>query len=266
MPVRLAISAIDSVVKGQPPESCQWEIELATGQRVLRTKLSDTFADSTAFGEEPEKAIKWYLEKYITEPFDTTKADFAAEALLAYGRDLAAQLVQSGLLPTQGDIELEIKGRNRQVATAAGNTLPRREGRDLQQLHWEVLEDITVWPPGYNFDSVSIFRSVRQMNGSVSSSNNLPTANVFRILLVVSRPGQDKDLDYQLVSRCLVAIIDHMSQPVSGPKVILKILRPPTWQAFREHLQEYHYDLVHLDMHGKVRVGPEGSATYVPTI
>lgn len=260
MLVRLALSESDSFAKDQAssPRSSGWDIEIATSEKTSKARLSDPFADSTAFGKEPEKAVKWYLEEYITEPFETTKADFAAEALSAYGRDLAAQIVRSGVLPAQGDIELEIIASDRPRSPGTENTLLNR---DLQQLHWEVLEDIRVWPPGYNFESVSVVRSVPRKIGAVSSSNELPKGKKFRILLVVSRPRQETDLDYQLVSRCLVAIVGP------GTNASLKILRPPTWQAFQEHLQKHKhgYDLVHLDMHGEVNV-LKGSATYVMTV
>ena len=261
MVTRLAFSEVDSFVKDQATRTSDWDIEIARGDKVLRARLSDPFADSTAFGQEPERAVKWYLEKYRIEPFETTKADFAAEALSAYGRNLAAQVVRSGLVPTHGDIELEIKAHEHPRSPGPRNTLVHREGRDLQQLHWEVLEDVGVWPAGYNLDSVSVLRSVRQKIGAVCSSGDSPQRRRFKILLVVSRPEQDTDLDYQLVSRCLVAIIDHVSQTVPGTTASLKVLRPPTWQAFKEHLHEHDYDLVHFDMHGKLKDVLKGSAT-----
>ena len=260
MLVRLGTSETDSSIEDQASGSSDWEIEIAIGEKVSRARLSDPFADSTAFGKEPEKAVKWYLEKYVTEPFETTKAHFAAEALSAYGRDLAAQIVRSGLLPTYGNIELEIKASDRPRSPGTEETLPDRGRRDLQRLHWEVLEDIRVWPPGYNFESVSIFRSVCREIRAVSSSGKSGEGGKFKILLVVSRPGQDTDLEYQLVSRCLVAIAGRVSQTIPARNATLKVLRPPTWQAFQEHLQEHDYDLVHLDMHGKLL---KGSATYV---
>ncbi|KAL8668378.1 MAG: hypothetical protein Q9168_006989 [Polycauliona sp. 1 TL-2023] len=261
-PVRLAFSAVDSSAKHDSSGSSN-RVEIAAGQLVRTIELDDPFADSDAFGKEPEKAIKWYLEKHVTEPFETTKADFAAEALVAYGRGLAAQIVRSGLVPTHGPIELEIRSNRPRLNSATVDTLLHREDRNLQQLHWELLEDNRLWPPGYNLDSVSVLRSVRPTGETVSSSAKLHNGKRLRILLVVSRPGQHKDLDYQLVSACLVAVIDHVSQTDPSSNVSLKILRPPTWQAFREHLQDNNYDLVHLDMHGEVQGVTGASATAV---
>ncbi|KAJ4285993.1 hypothetical protein N0V88_008180 [Collariella sp. IMI 366227] len=81
----------------------------------------------------------------------------------------------------------------------------------------------------------------------------------FNILLVVSRPRPDKDVEYQLVAKCLVAIVTHVSKTNPDVKASLKILRPPTWQAFREHLRNYRYDLVHFDMKGEVQTDSKGT-------
>jgi hypothetical protein len=44
--------------------------------QVSRTKLVDSFTDSSRLGVEPENTVKWYVEKYATrEPFETTKAE-----------------------------------------------------------------------------------------------------------------------------------------------------------------------------------------------
>ena len=260
---RLRLSKISSLSKIKALESGVWDVKIAAGEKSSRARLSDPFADSTAFGKDPESAVRWYFENYITEPFEATKADFAAEALFAYGRDLAAQIVRSGLLPKNGDIEIEIQAIDGPRNPGTDDVLGQSEGRDLQHLHWEVLEDLKVWPPGHIFESVSIIRSVRRTTGAVSGSSEVLQGNKFKILLVVSRPGQDTDLDYQLVSRSLVVIISHVSETKPGTKVSLKILRPPTWRAFQEDVQKYDYDLVHLDMHGRLNDVQKRSATYV---
>lgn len=229
-----------------------WIIELVSKTTTSHISLADPFATSIAVGVDLEKEIKWYLENYIDEPFDTTRADSARDNLSGYGCVLAAQLALSNLLPKDGEIELEIAGDQSQLS---------RSVRNMQQIHWEVLEDVKVWPSSHRFKSVSVFRSLTVPPKAVPGHQKQLERKSFRILLVVSRPNQENDLEYQLVSRCLVTIIDHVSKTKPGKNTSLKVLRPPTWQAFREHLQEHDYDLVHLDMHGHIRNASKGSAT-----
>jgi hypothetical protein len=249
----------------------EWEVQVTTDATESRIKLVDPFADSSRFGLEPESAVKWYLEKYATEePFETTKAEFAAEAIFTYGRELAAQVARNCSLPKTGDLEIEIichPGTAKATAVIGNHA--------LRQLLWEVLEDATLWPPSYSFNSVSVVRSIHgNSHAGTPESNPVlrdpPSRNRFNILLVVSRPGRDgnssADIDYQLVSRCLVAIIDHARETNPDMRASLRILRPSTWLAFREHLQEHepgYYDLVHLDMYGTIKESSKSTAMYV---
>jgi hypothetical protein len=236
-----------------------WDVEAATATDKVETRFTDPFKDAIDCGEEPEEAIEWYLERYFNEPFETTKADAAADALTAYGRRLATQVVQTGLLPKHGDVELEIV-TNCLVATRT--TEESLTNNNLQQLHWEVLEDIKIWPPAYKFKSVSVTRLLQGTQPKTSSDGSV-RAKSFRVLLVVSRPDQTVDIDYQIVSRCLVAIIDRVSKAKPDVKASLKVLRPPTWQEFQQHLQHHDYDIVHFDMHGRIKNPSKTSAVYV---
>jgi hypothetical protein len=215
-------------------------------------------------GKDPEAMITWYLEQHADEPFETTKAGMAAELLSAYGRHLALQVVQSGLLPKTGDVQLQIASSVtcRQQTDRAAEKAPESLGQALQLLHWEVLEDAEVWPAGYRFRSISVVRSVTvpSVKGHAVDSPRTE-GSTFNILLVVSRPRPQKDVDYQLVAKYLVANVDYFCKTRTRPniKASLKILRPPTWQAFQEDLRDNRYDLVHFDMKGEIWTSPNGN-------
>lgn len=249
----------------------EWEVELRAGPKTLRTKIQDPFHDyPDVLGAAPEDTIAWYLEKHISEPFESTRAQAAAEVLSSYGHDLAAQITRSGLLPKNGDVRLHIiSSPSFQVSRLGESVGPQR--RPFQQLHWEILEDVRLWPAGFHFSSASIARLViptqLETPGHVMYQQERPPTGpqqrTFRILLVVSRPRPEKDVEYQLVAKCLVAIVKHVTETSLQVKVSLRILRPPTWQAFREHLQDCDYDLVHFDMKGEIQTRTEGSTKYV---
>jgi hypothetical protein len=126
----------------------------------------DPFCDSSKFGLQPENTIKWYLEKYATEePFEKTKAEVARASIIAYGRDLAEQIANHGLIPKTGDLEIKINFTLSRAEATAEN-----RNRGLRQLLWEVLENVKLWPSGYHFSSVDIVRSINRVTALKSLS------------------------------------------------------------------------------------------------
>ncbi|KAK4186668.1 CHAT domain-protein [Podospora australis] len=257
----------------------QWTAEITSRSKSTTITLHNpfisaepsSFADvvsGTAGSPGSEESLSWYLENHINEPFETTRAETAAESLSTYGTSLATQLTRSGLVPRSGDIQLHIISSPPKASTG---------GPSIQQLHWEVLEDVRVWPKGYNNNlaSVSVIRSVTSDSTgtvvghdaatppAIMTEQNQSKKASYKILLVVSRPRPEKDVEYQLVAKCLVAIVSHVSKTNPGLNVSLKILRPPTWQAFCEHLSDYQYDLVHFDVKGEIVENERGGSKAV---
>ncbi|KAG7284484.1 hypothetical protein NEMBOFW57_010859 [Staphylotrichum longicolle] len=260
MPLVIRIREVGLASQETSESTSQWNIELAAGSKSINWRLRDP---SSAFqglpGVESEETIAWYFENYASEPFETTKSDIAATLLSQYGSDLASQLAGSGVLPRSGHITLQIS------TPARTEKSPEATGSSLQHLHWEVLENVGLWPAGFRFSSVSVVRSlIGRSDAAVDDGHTLGhKSKRFNILLVVSRPRPETDIDYQLVAKCLVAIVDDVSRNNPNLKVTLTILRPPTWQAFREHLHDNHYDLVHFDTKGDVRTTSTGSSEAV---
>ncbi|KAE9378275.1 hypothetical protein N431DRAFT_452391 [Stipitochalara longipes BDJ] len=253
MSFRLRLSDIGSI-GADIKNPFKWDIEAKTSLRCERLTLHDPLGQSVEINEQSEKALKWFMESYASEPFEKTRADLATEILANYGRVLAAQIVKTGLLPKIGSIRLEIASKE----PRAENSLNCKEST-LQRLHWEVLEDARLWPTEYSFNSISIIRSVLRDSGDddIIDAGRFK-GKKFNILLAVSRPGKQKDMDYQLVSRSLVAIVEHVNKLRPDSKVSLTILRPPTWSAFKQELQDHDYDLVHFDMKGSVQKDSKG--------
>jgi hypothetical protein len=236
---------------GQPK---QWSIEASTSNGSARATIYDPFELASTHGGNLEGELRWFLENYANDPFETTRADAAAESLSKYGRGLAGQVVNACQIPRNGDLQLEIiSSDSREDPRSSVGT-----ERKLQQLHWEVLEDASVWPPGYNLNSISVARSIIKSIKQEAIGGETFTAKKIKILLVVSRPDQQNDIDHQLVSRSLVAIVDHATKNNPKVPVSLKILRPPTWEAFQRELQDNNYDVVHFDMKGEIRKSKRG--------
>ncbi|OAQ59803.1 CHAT domain-containing protein [Pochonia chlamydosporia 170] len=256
------VDTISGEASSTSTNSPRWQIEVSAAAKSVSIELCDPatkLATQALPGLGSEESIAWYLEEYMNEPFETTKSESAAELLTAYGRDLASQIVASDLLPKNGHIRLQIS-----TARRTGNA-PESLSPSLHHLHWEVLEDVRVWPAGFQLSEVNVVRSVTDAT-TKSTSNSCREKvkpNTYSILLVVSRPRPEEAIEYQLVAKSLVAIVERLSSTNRTVNISLKILRPPTWQSFREDLSDHHYDLVHFDMNGKIEPGKEGNARAV---
>jgi hypothetical protein len=173
-----------------------WNIEVSDGSKSARMKLRDpssTLADQGLPGLGPEETMAWYLEDHIDKPFETTKSGTAAALLRNYGRDLASQIAAGDLVPNDGHLQLQI------VTPRRTEKSPESLWPSLQQLHWEVLEDVSVWPDGSRLTKVSVVRSLGSMDTCTPSAEdtaNPPTNKAFRILLVVGRPNVEHGAEY----------------------------------------------------------------------
>jgi len=239
-----------SPVKALQGNTLGWSADLTTkdagGIRVI--EILDPITATGRPEDDAQDLIKWYLEKYVAEPFEATKADSALHLIREYGQCLAAQLSRSGLLPSEGHLEVEVLTPDDPALSS------------LQRLHWEVLGDVTLWPTKHKFHSVSVWRTTatrtEQAPSSWASEPRVRNSKRFNILLVVARPGGAADVEYQLVSRCLMTIAERVSAARPDVRISVEVLRPATWEAFQACLSEgseRRYDLVHLDMHGAIR-------------
>lgn len=217
-----------------PAHRC-WDTNIYTDTCTAQLCISDPFLLESA-----ENDVKWFLENYAANPFEEVKAEYGQELLTDYGRNLAVQVANTGLVPKQGDIHLEIESQQQVTGV-----------KTIHHLHWEILEDPKLWPAGYNLGNITV---VRHITGNKEVPSLATTAlKTFRILLVVSRLGKQDDADHQIVSLLVVAIIDHIRQTSPQLDISLMILRPPTWDEFQAELQRHKYDLVHFDMKGRIR-------------
>jgi hypothetical protein len=248
------------------PCTTSWPVRLECSGKQVDLQLQDpsyTTTNGPSAVQDSDELLRWYLEKHSEEPFEVTKAEFAATQLSLYGATLAESLVASGILPDHGQ-HLYIEVISYPKETEEAGQLP---SPDLNRLHWEVLEQVELWPKSCTYHSITVSRCILDR----STGNNLASESTIQypsfssmasgekglnILLVVSRPKPTHDPDHQLVSRQLVAVLERLSTQSSDVKASVHILRPPTWRAFQENLLVDHafghYDIVHLDMHGEI--------------
>ena len=108
---------------------------------------------------------------------------------------------------------------------------------------WEALYDPEIGVIG---QTCQVERRVeKNVRDAPPLSKDLPTDAV-NILLVIARPFEG-DVSYRSVGRPLVELIEEKGLPAQ-----VTVLRPPTFESLREHLQQNQnrYHIVHFDGHG----------------
>jgi tetratricopeptide (TPR) repeat protein len=187
--------------------------------------------------------LRWYLEEFLGYPFppETEHAERVQAALRKWGETAFNALFNSfeaGQLFAQavalGDryLRLQIASNDPTVLAWPWEALYRPTSGPIAQ-HCQVERRVDV-------------RAVLPPLGT------LPQDRV-NVLLVIARPYPD-DVSYRAVSRRLVELADAL--PVS-----IHVLRPPTFDGLRKHLEKHrnHYHILHFDGHGAYRRDPAQS-------
>lgn len=189
-------------------------------------------------GPKRQEELEWYFEQWLKFPFtDKVRAQTAAASLKDCGESLFDQIFYSDRNAyaryrqiKRDDLRIEI----------AGSPL-------FHQIHWEALKDPELPQPlCLEVPLVRKNLTPRPMTAETKAS---PTIN---LLIVTARPGELNDVGYRTISRPLVEQLGQAGIPVR-----IDIVRPGTYEAFSNHLEdvkdEYglgYYHIIHFDMHG----------------
>ncbi|KAL4971326.1 hypothetical protein BDW66DRAFT_155767 [Aspergillus desertorum] len=223
-----------------------WTVQISRQSRKEAGDDAAVLKIQDPWQSEQEENLKWYLEEYPRNPLlQQRRAAFTAAELKAYGRSLADQLVKCPILQSSTTSELVLRISSFQNA------------RSLQQLHWELLEDLEAWGPANRFRTVHIDRWVLCDNPEAPflGFNGKRVGQKHRILFVVARRTEDgkavDNIDPQLVTKPALREIRKRSKYI----IEAEILRPPTWDSLVRTMNSRpvgYYDMVHFDMHGYV--------------
>ena len=216
----------------------------AINLRVTCGEIFEIITFSNPSDAALERELHWYLEEYAAlEPFEIGRASKAVDRIAKYGYALSTALTATGLIPFEVDLQIEI------VSDASQGDADIA----LHRLHWELLTDRRKWPSKHRPKTIGIIRTLNALRSQAAVPERAPSLS-FNILLVTCRPNGRNDVDHHLISRPLVELVSRISHN-SIVKPTVKILRPPTWAAFRRELRDRntgHFQLVHFDLHGGV--------------
>ncbi len=118
-------------------------------------------------------------------------------------------------------------------------------------LHWEALKDPKL--PHPLMLQASMVRKSQKPQVMPAKVHSSPT---IKVLIVTARPFGKRDVGYRTISRPLVEGLRQIDVPVE-----IEILRPGTYRALVEHLEEVksrqtkgetggYYHVIHFDVHG----------------
>jgi tetratricopeptide (TPR) repeat protein len=194
--------------------------------------------------------LRWYLEEYLTAPFAVYEErgqtiqghlNVWGEALFnaIFGREQPAHdaYVRAS---EHGGAELILSSNS-----AGFLTLP-----------WELLKDPDLSEP-LALTLTSFDRTISVAAGAAEQANS---DDALRVLMVIARPAGIRDVAYQMIARRLLERLDA----VRG-KVVLDVLRPPTFDALQAQLEQARearqpYQVLHFDGHGSFGDGASVSA------
>lgn len=234
---RLAFQA-HNVVSGE----LQGELLLFSNSAMSANPVSRAPRSLRLLSAEDEEDVRWSLEDYIYDPFMSGRSINASTILkyhyeqLKQGLQIEQILKESGVC-LQGEqlLPLDIQDCDTNIA---------QQDKHYVYPHWELLEREPVFANG---PSLAVRHVLSPASGQ--SAVRIETADPFDILLVTSRK-QKKSVDIQprLVSMPLYSLVNG----IPGSRVRIDIMRPDTFESFKQYLAQKKYSLVHFDLHGDV--------------
>lgn len=213
--------------------------------------------------------LRWYIEDYVRiSSFDLTRARDAANLVRRYAQNIADQL---NLLKTVQSAASSSTSTSDAVSISLAIRDADEDERDekatIQQLHWELLEDLDCWKE-HGFELVvRRLRSSDPIPGVLNSVRSWPTESMSResvnVLLVVARDTQRGaaygDISLFTSLEVLTRVQREMNTGTGLLQLNIEVVRPGTISALKLHLDRTkrekgpgYFHLVHFDLHGIV--------------
>ncbi|MBU7586503.1 MAG: CHAT domain-containing protein [Nostoc sp. TH1S01] len=206
-------------------------------QSVPRSAPPVTFEHP--FDEQTLTELRWYLEEYLPFPYGIfpEQAEKIEQKFQEWGQQLFELVFPRTTKAWDFFQEATREGLDKCEINISSDD-PK-----VLNLPWELL-----YTPDYQFLAPSLQGMYRSLNGYAVRSHlqELPQDKL-NILLVVSRPYGEKDVALKTIARPLLEALKPIHKYVN-----LKVLRPPSFEAFEQELNAHKgfYHIVHFDGHG----------------
>lgn len=195
------------------------------------------------YDDETEKIFEWYFDSYIMEPYvANSKSRKCCQLLKDYGIELFNKIfVKNDLYNIyKNGIGSELKNHEELSIEIIGDS------PEFEAIHWEALYDDNFEKPLCVMGVVIYRKSYKYQ----SDNFEVKESPVINLLVVTARSDEEDELNYRIIQRPLIDIINQ-----SNLRVKPFILRPGTLEALEKHLDEIgteFYHIIHFDLHGMV--------------
>ncbi|MBM3216691.1 tetratricopeptide repeat protein, partial [Candidatus Poribacteria bacterium] len=204
------------------------------------------FANPLALRDRQE--LRWYLEGYLSgSPYggDRLRASKVEDQMEAWGASLFEQIFPKGEHDPdpRGFYQDAVRTGLEQCELCISS-----DDSDFLNVPWELIRDPA---PGRGFLAPSLAGLYRERAKHAIQADAALSPGPFRILLVIARPGGERDIAIGTIARPILEAL----RPLGG-RVHLEVLRPPTLDALESRLNQSPgaYHLVHFDGHGVFRL------------
>lgn len=168
--------------------------------------------------------LRWYLEDYISNPFGayTERAERITAKLREWGTECYKQLFENEII-------------------SSAKIVIQSESSTILAFPWEAL---------YDGEYYLAQKNIIERQIVLAEKNFDPTELIFHnaiknILLVISRPMAEKDVQYLNIARPLTDLLDEEVISIN-----IDLLRPPTLSALERTVNAKRYDIILFDCHG----------------
>jgi tetratricopeptide (TPR) repeat protein len=192
------------------------------------------------FSPADEALLAWYFEEHLRFPFTRgVDADRAAASVERYGEALFQQVFEDREAYLAYGREVE-RGVGALAWAVSGSA-------DFHRLHWEALKDPRL-PRAFALEGTMVRQNLKP-RALAAGARSWPALH---LLVVTARPFGPQDVGARTISRPLIETLRQ-----STARVEVDLLRPGTYKALENHLQEVrdregagYYHAVHFDVHG----------------
>jgi hypothetical protein len=188
------------------------------------------------------KAWNGISEDHLRQPFPKqVKARDAAANIKTYEERLFQQVFA----------DMDVYAQYKQAVQASIEQL-RFEisgSPEFHSWHWEALKDSKL-PRAFALEAPMVRKNLQP----VPLAAQPKPSPILHLLIITARPHGQRDVGYRIISRQLIDALNQAHLPID-----IEILRPGTYQALADHLQQVrdqhgtgYYHVIHLDVHGAV--------------